>query len=437
MLGIISLGVGAVAPAHAQVFLADKPSPEFAIGPIFAVATVAPDMGPTTVNLSWSLTSTKPGRLAELVQDLYLLWPSEIDAPTAPGRAEPTLAPYLEARGFQVVQDGRLTLRSRDRSQIGTGALGEPVDVVVSYVTFARASGPAAQAGVATFIKIPRTPKLADPLSVMTLGMPMKSLITPKTATWFEEFFWGRRYVMSLSFNDVGALALPLYPMYFEHRDRVVKLARDFSLLIISFPDSDHLRIDDITPPSATRRPSRVRAGNETVSLVLSGGEGLTPQLLRVEFSYFDGRIAWRPIIISLVFLLLGNVAGAIMLTRDVTSGLRRRLHFGRRPATYRETGTLLKRDTVLALVPGTATRADVLRLCGQPSEEREHWPGDGSHTVIYRGARVTTRRRRGLGWVATIDHREREQHEVIVHLQHDRVRDVEWRVNRTRAERE
>jgi hypothetical protein len=270
----------------------------------------------------------------------------------------------------------------------------------------------------------------------MTLTMPMKSLITPKVATWFEEFFWGRRYVVSLSFNDVGALALPLYPMYFEHRDRVVNLARDFSLLIISFPDADHLRIDDITPSAATRRASRVRAGNETVSLVLSGGEGLSPQLLRVQFSYFTGRIAWRPILISVVFLLLGNIAGAVMLTRELSGGLRRRLHFGGSPTTYRETGVLLPRETIRAFVPGTTTRADVIRLCGQPSEERERL-GGGAHTLIYRGARLTTHPRRGLRWVATVDHREREEQEVIIHLEHDRVRDVEWRINRTRADAE
>ena len=71
-LCIVALVAGAsAAPARAQVFLAATPEPEFTIGPLFAVATVAPDMGPTTVSLSWSLTSTKPGRIAELEQDLW------------------------------------------------------------------------------------------------------------------------------------------------------------------------------------------------------------------------------------------------------------------------------------------------------------------------------------------------------------------------------
>ena len=50
------------------------------------------------------------------------------------------------------------------------------------------------------------------------------------------------------------------------------------------------------------------------------------PQVLKVQFSYFSGRIAWRPIVISLLLLILGNVMGAVMFTQEVSRFLRRRL---------------------------------------------------------------------------------------------------------------
>ena len=53
-----------------------------------------------------------------------------------------------------------------------------------------------------------------------------------------------------------------------------VRLARDFSQLVAAFTDADHLRIDEISPPAASRRPSRVRAGGESVALPIAAGEG-------------------------------------------------------------------------------------------------------------------------------------------------------------------
>src|SRR5262249_55192933 len=85
-----------------------------------------------------------------------------------------------------------------------------------------------------------------------------------------------------------------------------VHLAREFSLVVMTFADSDHLRIEEIAPANATRRLSRVRAGAEVVSMPLVATEGITPQLLKVQFSYFSGRIAWRPILVSLVLLMPG-----------------------------------------------------------------------------------------------------------------------------------
>src|SRR5207247_1954424 len=84
---------------------------------------------------------------------------------------------------FPVLRPGRLTLGTRDRMQLGTGVHGELIGEVASYATFVR-PGPASLLGTGTYVKIPWTPKMADPLSVMTLGLPLRGLVTPKAATW-------------------------------------------------------------------------------------------------------------------------------------------------------------------------------------------------------------------------------------------------------------
>jgi hypothetical protein len=418
-------------PASAQVFLAATPHPEFTIGPLIVQAMVPKDLGTVQVNISWSL-SVSTGHTPPHAQDLFLLWPREVAAATAPGTADPELARYVESRGLQTVATGRLALRARDRSRIGTGNPGDPLDVHASYVTFMRAGFP--QLGIGTYIKIPWTPKLADPLSILTLGLPLKGMIGPKPASWFAELFWGRRHIFTSSFGDVGQIALSLFPIYFERRDHVVHLARDFSLMTVSFPDADHLRIEEIAPPAATRRTSRVRAGSETVSLLLGGGDGLASQVLRVEFNYFTGSIAWRPILVSLLLLALGNVMGTIMLGQSIGSLVRRWFWLGRggTPPARRH-GVVIADDTLRALKPGVSSHADVLALCGPPQEERQRLAGR-QRTLVYRGTVLNTHRHFTLGWLATVSHREVEHHEVVVEIEDDRVRDVEWRVGRSRT---
>ena len=153
-------------PVSAQVFLASEPHPEFAIGPLFIVGLVRPDLGPVTVSMSWStvIPPTSPPDAAK--QDLYLFWPAEVAAATAPGQADPALVRDLSGRGFTALSEGRLTLRKRDRAKLGTGADSDPVPAVASYVTFFKRGTNPAQSGIGTFIKIPWTPEFADPLAL-------------------------------------------------------------------------------------------------------------------------------------------------------------------------------------------------------------------------------------------------------------------------------
>ena len=398
----------AAAPAagHAQVFLASRPHPEFLIGPLFVVASVSPGSGPVTVNLSWSLT-IKPGlHKADISQDLYLLWPAEVTEATAPGAAEPALLREVEGRGFSVTGSGRLVLRSRDRMQVGTTALGEPLDVLASYVAYTR---PGAQTGSVTYIKIPWSPKLADQLAVVTLVLPLRGLITPKETTWLNEFFWGRRQVVTVGFGDLGPPVLGLFSLYYERRDRVVHLAREYSLLIANFGDSDHLKIEEITPATAVRRQSRVRAGGEVVALTLQPSQDVTAQSVRVQFHYFSGRINWRPVVISALILLVTNFAGVLMFSTDMSRRIKRRRRARRRFATVAASpnGNVPSRETLVTLIRVGTPYDEVVARFGRPDEEHERVTPPGRRTMIYR---------------ATNDG---EQNEVAIELRDNRVTEV------------
>lgn len=430
----------AVSPAcaHAQVFLASRSHPEFAIGPLFVVAGVHPDLGPVTVTVSWSLALPPGSRATDIAQDLFLLWPNELGEATAPGEADPSLARELGERGFAVTGGGRLALGSRDRMQMGTGAPATALPVTASYVTFARRAGPAAQLGSSTYVKIPWTPRLADPLAVTVLTFTTRGLVTPKPATWFEEAFWGRRWVLTTGFGDIGPPTLPLFPLYFERRDRVVRLGRELAMVVANFADSGHLRIEEIGPAGATRRPSRLRTDAELVTMPLAPNEGVVPQMLKVQFSYFTGMIAWRPIMVSAVLLALGNLAGFILLSRDVNRFLRARLLLrrGGEPDFARPAGDPLPRTLAERITPGVTTEDEVIDLCGRPDEEH-HRRGPGAHrTLLYRAARRLPSARLALGRLATVRHWEEEQHELEVELEGDRVSAVQSRVRRQRMAR-
>ena len=394
------------AVAHGQVFLASRPHPEFLVGPLFVVANVSPGLGPVTVNLSWSLTARPTGRPVDIQQDLYLLWPAEVTESTVPGPAEPALLREIEGRRLIVAGSGRLILRRRDRMQLGTAALGEPTDVVASYVNFTRPGG---QTGAVTYIKIPWTPMLADSLSIVTLVIPLRGLIVPKAGTWLEDLFWGRRQVLTIGFGDLGPPALGLFALYYERRDRIVHLARDYSLIIANFGDSDHLKIEEISPATALRRQSRVRAGGEVVALTLLPSQDITTQSLRVQFHYFTGRINWRPIVVSAVILLVTNFAGVLMLSTDVSRRIRRRRRARRRfaMAAAAPNGGVPSREALATLIPAGTRYDEVVARFGRPDEEHERVTPPGRRTVIYRAAN------------------DGEQHEVAIELRDNRVTEV------------
>jgi len=427
--------VAAPGAAYGQVFLATQPKPEFTIGPLSVRANVAPKAGPIEVSLLFSLVVPASVSAAALEQSLYLLWPGEVDGEPVAGAPDPELRRTVEGRGFQVTREGRLPLAARGIYSGGERQKPEPIAGGAPFVTYTREAGPLGQGTPGSWIRIPWTPRLIDRSWLVELRMRLTGLRRQKQATWVENALWGERHVITLGFNDVRTRAT--FPMYLAYRDRVVHLSDDPSQLIITFADSTHLKIHEVYPGSSQRRSSETRQATEIVSAYLDPSEGLRPQVLSVQFGYFNGWKAWSPLLFAALFFILGNLAGPLvtMLVKTLGARLQGRIQFGPRSGApaQRETGTIVPRETLARIAPGETTHAEVLNLCGPDPEERERLSAPGHRTLVYRGRRVVPHRRRRFGWLATVNRWDIEHHEVEIELDGDRVRDVQAQVYRTR----
>jgi hypothetical protein len=423
---------------HAQVFIASKPHPEFWIAPLFITANVRNQdltrgTGLLTLTVSWSVAPPPNRDPASLAQDLYLLWPSELVGTVGREGADPSLVRQVEGAGFEVLVHGRLRLDARSRTQMGTGAvaglrsLGD-----APFVTIARPGAQARGVRPASYIRIPWKPELASLEWLARLELPVGGAITSSKVSWLEEAFWGRRHVIALSYGDVGYASL--YPFYFGNRDRLVPLAPDFSMLFINFADSAHLKVDEVVPATASRRMSETRPDTESVSVPLVAADGLVPQVLKVQFVYFRGRLPWRPILFSALLLGLGNMTGPLvaLLARRIGRTLRARVHLGRGGARGRESGVVPSPETLARIRPGETTYDDVLTICGASPEEEARLPSGETRTLVYRGQRLVPHGWRSFGWFGTVRRWEVEHHEVQIELDHDRVRDIQARVRRS-----
>jgi hypothetical protein len=422
--------------ARGQVFLAEHPGPEFMIGPLFIRATVNEPPAPATVDVLWSLV-VPPGHTATgLEQDLYLLWPGAIQNRPDLGKPDPALATFLEARGFTVVDEGRVPLYAQSLYQMTGEVPTEPLPEGAPYVTVVRQGGPLGLTPPGTYVRVPWTPHFANRTWQMDLRLVPDGLVRPRKTSWIERLFWGPRHTITLTFHDVRQPAV--FPLYFEHREHVVRLSDDPSQIILNFVGADHLKIDSISPPSALRQLSQSIENTDTVSVFLDRGEGLAPQTLRVEFGYFRGLQSWTPVLIPMLFFVLGNWVSPLLqrMLKSAGRAVTSRLDLARGDEPIRrQTGVVLDRDRVARLVPGETRYLDVLRLCGRDVEEHERLDGSGKRTLIYRGRRVVPQRERRFGWLATVSRWDVEQHEVEIELDGDVVRDVQARVRRSRLD--
>src|SRR5437667_7415196 len=310
---VIALLLGWAAPdfAHGQVFLASRPNPEFTIGPLFVRATVAPDTEVVTLDILWGLVIPPNTAGASVEQDLYLLWPNSVDGDSTAGAADPALAAYVKNRGFTPIAEGRLPLLAKSLYRIGEELPPEPVKGGAPFVTFVRLGGPLGLTAPVTYVRIPWTPLLANRTWLLSLRMALPRLVRPRPATWVENVFWGHRHTISLTFNDVRGRAL--FPLYAENRDRLVRLADEPSQLLINFTHAERLKIQDVFPGTASRRMSQVLQSTQSVSSFLESAQGALPQILTVQFGYFTGWQSWAPVLIPVIFFVLGNLAGPLL----------------------------------------------------------------------------------------------------------------------------
>jgi hypothetical protein len=428
------------AVASAQVFIASKPHPEFWIAPVLITANVKrKDVddrpGPLMIQVSFSVAPPPARDPSEFAQDIFLLWPGELVGTDGVDGADPALRKQVETAGFKVLVHGRVPFSARDRLQMGAGAgaAGRRDLGSAFFVTFARPEGLARGAKPATYIRIPWKPELASLDWIPRLELAAKGAIAPRRVSWLEEAFWGRRNIITLSFGDVGYSSL--YPLYYGNRDRVIPLAADFSRLMINFAESNHLKIDEVIPSTALRRMSETRENTDTFSTPLIAADGIVPQVLKVQFVYFQGRLPWRPILLSALLLGLGNLTGPIIgnLLRKLVRTLRDRVHVGRGEAPGRARGEVPSQEVLARIRPGETTYQDVLKLVGSAPEEEQRLPTGEIRAVIYRGERLVPHRGRRFGWFATVSHWELENHEVQIDFEQDRVRDIQARIRRTR----
>jgi len=404
------------------------------MGPLFVRATVTPSLDPVAVEILWSLVIPPDRSAVDLEQDIFLLWPGAVQGDRTVGPPEPALARYVEQRGFVVIDEGRLALFSQSLFQVDTNEPPSPIAGGAPYVTFVRQGGALGLTAPVTYVRIPWTPYQVNRARLMDLQFQAKGLVTPRQASWIENVFWGNRYLISLSFNDVRNRGL--FPLYFEHRDRLIRLAEDPSQLMLNFASSGSVKIDQVSPPSSRRRLSDTLDSTEVVSLFLDPSEGITPQLVTVQFGYFAGWRSWAPVIIPTAFFILGNLAAPLLRFVGERTARSLRSHFliaRRKGAAPRDSGVVLSRETLARIVPGETTHDQVLQLCGPEAETRERLSEPDQRTVVYRGRHVVPHRRPIFGWLAHVARWEAEDHEVEIAFERDVVSDVQARVRRTR----
>lgn len=429
-LALIVTVIAGAASAEAQVFFASRPSPQLAVTPLFVVADVGPGAADVPVQVVFSLLIPPTRSALDFEQDFYLLWPGEVVAAAA-ARADFELPPMIAAQ-VQVTAQGRLRLFAQRHYE--TAPDTEEILPGASFVTVVRPGGPLGRSPAATYIRIPWNHKIANQAWLVGVQLTARQLVSGKSTTWLGRMVSGPRHLLALGFNDVGAPAM--FSMYYWQRDRVLPVVSP-ARLVVNFARSDRLAIDALSPAAARRESSPSLEGAEAVSLFLTPTEGLTPQVLRVEYGYFSRLQSWGPVLVPALFFALGNIAA--VLVRGFAERLRQRLagrlQLGRHRASAAgvESGVVVPRDRLAGIVLGETTHDEVLRLCGPEFEEREDLATPRRKVLVYRGRRDVPHRRWTWGWLAAVSHWDVERHELEITLEDGVVQDIQMRLGRTR----
>jgi hypothetical protein len=423
-------------PAHAraQIFIASRPDPPFEVGPLTIRATVTPALTPVDVEIRWALEVPPDKSRVGMEQDIFLLWPGEVTSPLGPAKKkDDALSRYVEMRGFTVLDSGSLPLYAQNLYAEGAEAAPKPVGEA-PYVVFVQDNHALGLSRPGSWIRIPWTPQMANATFMMSLRMRVAGVIKPRQLHWYESLFTGERHEFSLSFYEVRDR--PIFPMYAEHRSKAVRLADAPAELVVHFTHSDHLRIDQVYPPTTLRRLSETLETTEVVSLFMGSAEGIVPQHITVQFGYFSRLQGVMIVLIPLLLLAAGPALGPAIgrAMPGLVARVRARLHLGTSGAPPRGSGIVLAPETLDRLVPGKTTREDVLRLCGAEVEEEQRLEQPDQSVLVYRGWRAVPVTRRRMRWVATVEAWEVTVQEVRIELERGVVKDVQVRVRRSRG---
>jgi hypothetical protein len=419
-------------PAAAQVLIASRPHSGLVVTPLFVVAHVGSGAPDLPVEVMFSLMIPPEQSALDLQQDLFLLWPGEIVGMDGAGDVS---LPAAVAAQVSVIGRGRVRLQAQRHYE--SPADTEVVPGGAPFVSVVRTGGPLGRSPAATYIRIPWNWHVVNQAWLMSVHFVAKDLVKPKPTTWLGRTVSGSRHTLALGFNDVGAPAM--FSMYYWQRDNVLPVASP-GRLVANFARADHLAVDEMFPPAARREPSPSQASTDVVSLFLEPTDALTPQVLRVEFGYFSRLQSWGPILIPALFFALGNAAGA--LVRGFAERLSRRLggwlQLGRQRASASglDTGTVIPRERLAAIVPGETTYEEVLKLCGTQMELREDLAMPRRKTLIYRGRRDVPHRQWAWSWLAAVSYWDVERHEVEIVVDDGLVQNIQVRVDRARSSR-
>ena len=431
VLSVVAL-LTATGRVEAQALFASHPRSGLVVGPLFVVANLASDAADVPVEVIFSLMIPSDRSALDLEQDLYLLWPGEVTGTDSTGGI--TLPADVAAQ-VTVVAGGHLRLQAQRHYE--TPADTEVMATGAPFVSVVRTGGPLGRSPAATYIRIPWNPRLANQAWLMSVQFVAKGLVKPKPSTWLGRTVSGPRSTVTLGFNDVGAPAM--FSMYYWQREHLLPVASP-ARLVANFARADHLAVDEMFPPAARREPSPSQPATDVVSLFLEPTEALTPQVLRVEFGYFSRLQSWGPILIPALFFALGNAAGA--LVRGFAERLSRRLsgwlQLGRQRASASglDSGTVITRERLTAIVPGETTYEEVLRVCGSQVEVREDLALPRRKTLIYRGRRDVPHRQWAWSWLAAVSYWDVERHEVEIVVDDGLVQNIHVRVERARSGR-
>jgi len=223
----------------------------------------------------------------------------------------------------------------------------------------------------------------------------------------------------------------------FPVRLGIVGLGRWAKVLTRAAAQSDRLKIDEVVPPTASRRLSETLESTQVVSLFLDRSDGITPQQLTVQFGYFSRAQTLMLVAVPIVFFGLGQAMGPLVGRAVVrlagVAAARVQLGAWRGDGRDRQQGVIVPREVLEGIVPGKTTAEEVLGLCGTDVERQERLQGSGRTTLIYRGRRLVPEAHRIFAWLSTVQHWDVERHEVRIELEGDLVRDVQAEVRRYR----